>query len=132
MNATIFEFGAPHDIAFFESRLSGKAHYVIVAYADEFPVGYMIAYDRDSDGSFYCWMAGVTPEYRRSGIVSMLMSELERVAASKGYKWVTIKTRNNHRQMLSFLVKAGFNFTAVVERPATKDNRVLLEKRISR
>ena len=84
------------------------------------------------DGSFYCWMAGVSPEYRRQGVIGALMASLEQWTAENGYKWVTIKTWNSRREMLAFLVKSGFNFTGVEERPATKDNRVLLEKRISK
>ena len=132
VNATITEFGDPYTAAHFESRLTGKVSLTLCAYIDEKAVGYVVAYDRDNDGSFYCWMAGVSPEYRRQGVIGALMASLEQWTAENGYKWVTIKTWNSRREMLAFLVKSGFNFTGVEERPATKDNRVLLEKRISK
>lgn len=132
VNATITEFGGPYEKFYFESRLKGKPHLALGAYIEGKAVGYMVAYDRDNDGSFYCWMAGVSPEHRRKGIIGQLMASLEKWTAENGYKWVTIKTWNSRREMLAFLVKSGFNFTGVEERPATKDNRVLLEKRISK
>ena len=132
VNATITEFGGPYEKFYFESRLKGKPHLALGAYIEGKAVGYVVAYDRDNDGSFYCWMAGVSPGYRRQGVIGALMASLEQWTAENGYKWVTIKTWNSRREMLAFLVKSGFNFTGVEERPATKDNRVLLEKRISK
>lgn len=132
VNSTIHEFGEPFNIEYFESRINRKQSLVLVAYVNDKPAGYMVSYNRDSDGSFYCWMAGVSPDFRRMGVVGRLMGELEQWTSANGYSWVTVKTRNQRREMLAFLVKVGFNFTGVEERPATKDNRVLLEKRISK
>ena len=132
VNATITEFGGPYEKFYFESRLKGKPHLALGAYIGGKAVGYMVAYDRDNDGSFYCWMAGVSPEHRRKGIIGQLMASLEQWTNANGYSWITIKTRNARREMLAYLVKAGFNFTAVEERPATRDNRILLEKRVAK
>ena len=43
-------------------------------------------------------------------------------------KKITIKTRNNRREMLTYLVKAGFNFVEVQSQLFVEDNRILLEK----
>lgn len=130
VNATIVEFDKPYDKAYFEERYGGKENLILVAYVDSQPAGYMVSYDRNNDGSFYCWMAGVEPNFRRLGILKKLMGYLNDWAKSKGYEKITIKTRNSRREMLSFLVKAGFNFTEVQTQPSVKDNRILLEKAI--
>ena len=44
---------------YFEERYRNKEHLIIAAYLDEKPAGYIVAYDKDGDNSFYCWMAGV-------------------------------------------------------------------------
>lgn len=128
VNATIIEFDEPYSRDYFEERYKDKEKLILVAYVDNQPVGYTVSYDRNNDGSFYCWMAGVDPNFRRLGILGKLMEYLNDWAKSKDYKKITIKTRNNRREMLSFLVKAGFNFTEVQPQISIKDNRILLEK----
>jgi len=97
---------------------------------DEKPAGYMISYDKFSDGSLYCWMTGVNPKYRGKGILKKLMEYHENYAKNKGCDKLKISTRNNRREMLSYLVKYGFNFTEVVPKSNIEDNRIRLEKNI--
>ena len=130
VNATIVEFGEPYDNAYFENRYVGKEKLILVAYVDNQPAGYMVSYNKDNDGSFYCWMAGVDPNFRRLGILKKLMDYLIDWVKKRGYKKIMIKTRNNRREMLSFLVKVGFNFVEIQERPLIEDNWILLEKEI--
>lgn len=84
--------------------------------------------DKNKDKSFYCWMAGVNPLYRRLGLLNNMMQYLGDWAKNNGYNKITIKTRNNRREMLAYLVKAGFNFVEVQPQLSIKDNRILLEK----
>ena len=72
-------------------------------------------------------MAGVDYRFRRKGILSELMRYQMNWAKEKGYEILKIKTRNNRREMLSFLVKTGFNFVSVEERDNIEDNRINLE-----
>lgn len=115
----------------FEDRYKGKQNLIIVAYYNDFPIGYIIGYDRFEDNeSFYCWMAGVDVNYRRLGALKALMEYQIKWAKEKGYKKLKIKTRNNRREMLSFLVKNDFNFTSVEEKENIRENRINLEKDI--
>jgi ribosomal protein S18 acetylase RimI-like enzyme len=120
--------GAGYDLDVFEERLKGKNHLISVGFVDEVPAGYMASYERWEDGSIYCWMAGVDPEFRRHGIMTRLMATLGKWAKEKGYKKITIKTRNNRREMLAFLVKNGFNFTHIKPKSRIEENRIMLEK----
>lgn len=130
VNSTIIEFAEPYDRDYMESRYAGKEKLIIVSYIDNEPTGYIIGYDAFDDGSFYCWMAGVNPKYRKMGSLKALMDYEEKWAKDRGYNKIKIKTWNNKRAMISYLVKYGFNFTEVVEYPNIGENRLLLEKEI--
>lgn len=73
-------------------------------------------------------MAGVNNNYRRLGALKALMNYQIKWARDKGYKKLKIKTRNNRREMLSFLVKADFYFTSVEPKERIQDYRINLEK----
>ena len=104
---------------------------IIVAYYNDAPIGYIIGYDKfEDDESFYCWMAGVDINYRRLGALKALMNYQIKWAKEKGYKKLKIKTRNNRREMLNFLVKNDFNFISVEEKENIRENRINLEKDI--
>lgn len=114
----------------FETKLANKNHLLIAAYIEQQPAGYLIAYDKFGDGSIYCWMAGVIPSFRKQGILSQLMNYQDQWAQSKGYNKIKIKTRNNRRSMLSFLVKNDFYFTEVNAGDTIEENRISLEKKL--
>ena len=116
------------DKIYFEDRYKGKKKIILCAYQEEIPVGYLIAYDKYEDGSFYCWMAGVIPKYRKNGALTALMEHLFQHAKENGYTKIKIRTRNNRRKMLHFLVKNGFDFTKVERKERRQENRINLEK----
>lgn len=114
---------------YFENRYKNKDKLIIVAYYNNIPIGYVIGYDKyEDEESFYCWMAGVNNNYRRLGALKALMNYQIKWARDKGYKKLKIKTRNNRREMLSFLVKADFYFTSVEPKERIQDYRINLEK----
>lgn len=128
VNRNVIEFdGKDTTKEDFEKRYVGKDNLIIVAYYKNIPIGYIIGYDRDNDGSFYCWMAGVDNNYRRLGALTSLMNYQMDWAKKKGYNKLKIRTRNNRREMLSFLVKNGFNFVSVENREDITENRINLE-----
>lgn len=118
----------PYSLQTFFDRTTGRETIALIATADEKEAGYLVGYDRDLDGSFYCWMTGVDPDYRRRGILQALMIYLEGWARQKGYTLLKIKTRNHRREMLSFLTKNDFLFIDVEKHDDVMDNRILLQK----
>ena len=131
VHATVVEFdGRPYTKERFEEKSGGRERLVIVGCVDGKPAGYLIAYDRYGDGSFYCWMAGVNPKFRRKGALKAMMDYTEKWAKKKGYRRIKIKTRNRRREMLAYLVKHGYQFVEVRQRPDARDSRILLEKQI--
>lgn len=128
VNRNVIEFdGKDTKAEDFERRYQDKDKLIIVAYYENVPIGYIIGYDRDNDGSFYCWMAGVDNNYRRLGALTSLMNYQMDWAKKKGYNKLKIRTRNNRREMLSFLVKNGFNFVSVENKEDITENRINLE-----
>ncbi|HIT70865.1 MAG TPA: GNAT family N-acetyltransferase [Candidatus Scatovivens faecipullorum] len=116
---------------YFENRYRDREKLIIVAYYNNVPAGYIIGYDKFQDGkNFYCWMAGVDSKFRKLGILTKMMQYQENWAKQKGYSILKIKTRNNRREMLSFLVKHNFNFLSVEKRDNIQDNRINLQKEI--
>jgi ribosomal protein S18 acetylase RimI-like enzyme len=124
----VTDFGETYTKEHFEDRYQDKAHLIIVGLVDNQPAGFIVAYDRDQDGSLYCWMAGVDPNFRRRGALTALMDYQDSWAKEHGYTKIKIKTRNNRREMLANLVKRGFMFTAVEPYPEVGDNRISLER----
>ena len=126
VNRTIKEF-EPYEKEYFEKNV---LRLVIVAYVGGQPAGYIVGYDKFKDGSFYCWMAGVNPKFRRMGVMKALMSYQEKWAKKNGYNKIKIKTRNNRREMLSYLIKYGFYIIGLTKYPDVKDNKILFERSI--
>ena len=122
------DFGQEFKADFFEKRYVGENKIILVSYKGDVPTGYVIAYDHFKDGSLYCWMTGVIPEYRRMGMLKLLMGHLEGYAKKRGYKSLRIKTRNNWRGMLAYLIANDYNIvgTKIVEQ--VRDNRILFIK----
>ena len=123
-------FTTPGNIVSGYQKYGDKEHLIIIASYDNQPAGYLIGYDKFGDDSFYCWMAGVDNNFRKKGILKALTDYQDKWAKSKGYNKIKIKTRNNRREMLSYLVKYGFLFTEVIEYPKIEENRILLEKNL--
>lgn len=130
VNATIVEFDAAYPKEYFEDRYKDTEKLIILAYIDNNPAGFIVSYDRFHDGSFYCWMAGVNPDFRKKGILKELMNYQDNWAKEKGYKKINIKTRNSRREMLSYLIKYWFFLTEVVQESDINENKILLEKNI--
>ena len=91
VNATITEFDKPYDKAYFEARYKNSVSLVLVAYVDNQPAGYMVSYEKNNDGSFYCWMTGVDPIFFLFLLLNKMMEYLNDWAKNHGYK------KNNYK-----------------------------------
>lgn len=100
----------------------------MAAYAENENIGYLIGYDKNN--SFYCWVAAVEEKYRRRGILTQMMDIFENYAKELGYSKVTLKTLNNKREMLSYLVKNNWNFTDIIKNENVIQNEIIAEKEI--
>jgi len=127
---TIFEFESIYYKNHFEDHYKKKEKLILVAYIEEVPVWFIVAYNKYDDKSIYCWMAWVNPKYRRAWVFSKLMQYLTNWAKENNYKSIKLKSRNNRRAMLTYLIKEWYNMLEVYTYHQVKDNRILFEKEI--
>lgn len=126
IHAAVPEF-TPGYLDQYEGRTQGRNHAgVFVAYVDGAPAGYLIGYE--DAGEMYCWMTAVLPAHRRSGLFGALMRAFEEWARSLGYSTLRLKTWNERREMLSFLVRDGWMFTDVEARGRVEEYRIVARK----
>ena len=64
------------------------------------------------------------------GVLTKMMEKFIDYARSLGYDKVTLKTVNNKREMLSYLVKNGWNFMQVFPKDKPILNEIWVEKQI--
>ena len=121
------EFTGDFTIDLFEKRLL-DAPIVLVAYQDDLPVGCKIGYDRYHDGSFYSWLGGVLPEFRKKGIADKLNAEMEKRVSEKGYTSMLFKTRNKFKSMLHFGLKNGYQIVDFEKKHDPSEHRIILKK----
>jgi ribosomal protein S18 acetylase RimI-like enzyme len=124
------EFTTKYSKESYEDRLKDKTHLITVAFIDNKPAGYMISYNRYNDGSIYCWMTGVDPNFRKMGLLTQMMEFLKNWSKEKNFNKIKIKTRNSRREMLAYLIKNNFLLTSVEPKEDITENRILAEIKI--
>lgn len=122
------EFETPYPVSEYDKRLKDRDPVVLVAIKDDVEAGFKVGYNRYNDGSFYSWMGGVLPAYRRNNIASVLNIKMEQIATSKGYKSLKVKTLNKHQDMLFFLLKKGYHIIGYEEGETLERSKILFEK----
>lgn len=122
------EFENPYDEVEYAKRMTGKAQLLLVATVDGQPAGFKVGYARDGDGTFYSWMGGILPAYRRMGIAQALASHQERWAKQQGYRAIRFKTRNYLKGMLHFALQNDFHIVQVIQTDSVATYRIVLEK----
>lgn len=80
----------------------------LVAYDGNKPIGFKLGYELDSD-TFYSWLGGTHPDYRRHGIAQALLEKQEQILIQKGFKTVKFKTYPHFKPMISLARKKGYS-----------------------
>ena len=122
------EFHNPHQKEIYEERMKMKKHLILIAFENEKPIGFKVGYERDD--TFYSWMGGVLPVFRKGGIAKALAVRQEDWARENGFKTITFKTRNRLKGMLIFALKNNFNIINVEPREPIGEYRILLRKNL--
>ena len=123
----ITEFTLPVDNAALQQRISASAACALIAYVGEEPAGFKLGYAPEKD-TFYSWLGGVLPAYRRDGVAQALLEAQENWAKEKGYKSISVKTRNSFPAMLMMLVKNGYQVVELEKKGEVVDYRLVLRK----
>jgi len=128
VSTNIPEFDDPYEISQYSKRLNNTVHLILTAYDDDNPIAFKIGYHRHSDGSFYSWMGGVLPNYRRKGIANNLADHQDTWAKKKGYNSIKVQTRSKHNAMLTLLINRGFQITNRNEKTSNSNTHIWMSK----
>ncbi|SVA20794.1 uncharacterized protein METZ01_LOCUS73648 [marine metagenome] len=128
VSTNIPEFDDPYEISEYSKRLNSTVHLILTAYDDHNPIAFKIGYHRHSDGSFYSWMGGVLPNYRRKGIANNLADHQEAWAKKKSYNSIKVQTRSKHNAMLTLLINRGFQITNRNEKISNSNTHIWMSK----
>ncbi len=88
-------------------RIEGKDHDLIIIYDKRKPAGFIIAYALDEE-TYYNWIMGVLPEYRKRGVGKNLIVQFETRAKRKGYSYFQVKSMERFPAMLHLLNKMKY------------------------
>jgi len=123
-------FTPSRDIEFFERRLRGRTNtLMLVAEVDKHPVGFSCGIELKPN-TWFNWLVGVLPDFRRAGIASQLTEAEHAWAADHGYSFVRMECHNLHRPVLHMAITAGFNVVGVRWDSDRHSNLVVLEREL--
>ena len=124
------EFETPNLVQDYIERIEDKEYLILIGEKNNISAGFKIGYKKNNDGSFYSWMGGVLPRYRRQSIANQLTEYQENWAKRKLYTSIQIKTRQKFQGMLYLAIKRGYNMTSIDEDTRFNDQIITLEKRL--
>ena len=131
LSSKIPEFNSPYKIEEYKKRCAGK-YLVLIAEIDNQPVGFKIGYNRFHNGSFYSWMGGVLPKFRRMGVAYSLANFQEKWATKNEFSSILLKTRQKHDGMIAFSLNRGFIITEETQITPVEETRIWMEKLLNR
>lgn len=124
------ELKDPYQPQEYINRLKDVDHIILIAKKGSELVGFKVGYKRSEDGSFYSWMGGVLPAFRRLGVANKLAQVQEEWAIAKGYSSIQMKTRFRLKGMQKFAIKRGFHILSIENRDPLSESVIWLEKKI--
>ena len=126
---SIPEFKNPYTEKEYLKRLENKVHLILIAKIDKQMAGFKVGYAKENH-TFYSWLGGVLPKYRKKGIANALMEAQENWARKKHFQLIEIKTRNCFKAMLIFSLKQNYFIKDVEKKDNPEQNRIILQKKI--
>ena len=129
LSKRIPELTNPYETVEYLKRLKPEIpHLVLVAKKGDDVVGFKVGYEREKDGSFYSWMGGVLPAFRRLGLADRLADAQDTWAQEQGYHSIQMKTRYRLKAMRKFAMNRGFDIAKVEEREPKEESVIWLSK----
>ncbi|MFC3417506.1 GNAT family N-acetyltransferase [Algoriphagus hitonicola] len=123
-------FGKEVTLNFYTDRLKDRLHLALVAEKEGELLGFKVGYQSEKPGTFYSWMGGVRPEFRKFGIANALAEYQEKWASSNGFTSIFFKTRNRLPPMINFGLRRGFKIVEVIRKGGVEDYRIVMRKEL--
>lgn len=111
VEAKIPEFDGVKTQQQYQERLKDKG-LILIAFEKNQAVGYKVGYGVNQK-TFYSWLGGVVPKYRKQGVAQALLEAQENYLVELGYQNVAVKTMNQFPAMLCFLIRNQYQIAAL-------------------
>ncbi len=116
---------------FFRRRLSGRyTSLILIANLEGRPVGFSLGFELKPT-TWFSWLIGVSPEFRRAGVASQLLSAEHAWAREHEYLVLRYECHNRHRAMLHLALGMEYEITGVRWDPDRQENMVIFEKTLT-
>ncbi|HNO77273.1 MAG TPA: GNAT family N-acetyltransferase [Phycisphaerae bacterium] len=123
-------FAPKRDVAFFERRFKGRCSLLnLIAEVDHRPVGFLSGFEL-KPSTWFNWLVGVLPDFRRLGIASQLCEAEQAWARDHGYHDVRMECHNQHRAVLQMCIRQNFDIVGIRFDADRQNNLVIFEKEI--
>jgi ribosomal protein S18 acetylase RimI-like enzyme len=86
----------------YRTRLEGKVSLILIAETNSEICGFKVGYGID-DKTFYSWVGGVSPKYRRVGVAQALLDTQESWVWANDFRTIRVKTSLKYPAMIRFL-----------------------------
>jgi len=124
-------FRPSRDRNFFERRFKGRLNpLVLLAQVDKRPAGFAIGYE-NKPRTFYCWLIGVLPDYRRQGIASQLMEALAAWAKENDYRTIRFECFNTQRPIMHLAITQNYDIVGLRYDSDNDKNLIIWEHSLS-
>ena len=124
-------FRPGRDVSYFERRLRGRHNpTMLLAQVDRQPAGFAIGYEIKTS-TFYSWLIGVLPAYRKAGIASQLVEGMTAWAREHSYHVLRLESYNRARPMLKIAIRQNFDIVGVRFDTDEAANLIILEQTLS-
>lgn len=128
LSKQIPEFEQATTLERLQSRLDGVVSLILVATFEGTAVGYKVGYQITED-TFYSWLGGVIPKYRKHGVATLLLHFQEKWVRDSGYKQIKVKSMNCFPGMLNLLKSNDYEIVGIDERVCGSDGKIVFLKR---
>jgi len=123
-------FSPGQDAAFFTRRFRGRHNVsILLAMLEDRHVGFVVGFEL-TPTTYFSWLCGVLPDFRRQGIATQLMQGESAWAKDNEYQILRFECQNQHRPMLHAAITEGFDLIGVRWDTATGNNVVIFEKEL--
>ena len=123
-------FTPREDEEFFRRRYMGRHNVcMLVGIVEKTHVGFIIGFEL-MPNTYFCWLCGVLPDFRRAGVATQLMQGLEAWAFEHHYHTIRFECQNQHRPMLHVAITEDYDLVGIRWDPAMAQNVVIFEKEL--
>lgn len=124
-------FNPPAVESFFLRRFRGRSNVsMMVALLDDRHVGFITGFEL-TPTTYFFWLCGVIPDFRRIGVATQLMQAQQAWASDHGYSAMRFECQNQHRAMLHAAITEGYDLVGIRWDGANANNMAIFEKELT-